>query len=136
LSGAVAALFALNGAASLITGEVILPESFMSSFKTDQFVPIFGLSELGAAVNRQVHSAKLMANVFVSPGVESRAFRALDGTAKLRHAVQSLGEHAETVLGSQFITPAALEAGLAGNVQSFLELRGDALLEAARRLAS
>lgn len=134
LSGAVAALFALNDAASLLSGELIPAESFMSSFNTEQFVPIFSAAEIAAALGRQVHSSKLMANVVLARDVDMRPLRALDGATKLRTAMEVLGQKAESVFHSQFLTRVAVTAALAGDVLSFLQLRGLALLEAAQSL--
>jgi len=134
LSGAVASLFAFGGGSSVLTGETIPPETFMASFNTDQYVPVFDAAHISAALGRDVHSAKVIANVILSPEAEVRQIRSLAGAAKLGAAVKQLEAWGRAVLASQFVTEDALAAALAGDVRTFLELRGEEFLGAARQL--
>jgi len=134
LSGAVAGLFAMNRARSLVTGEVIEAEWYRSSFDTGWYVPLFGVSELRRVLTDAPFSAKLMANIAVSTPSDSRILKSRGGLEKIIALRETLGPSAEDVLRSQLISEAAVAAILDNDIQSFIEIRASTMHEAARSL--
>lgn len=134
LSGAVAALFAMNSARSFLTGAVIPPEAYMSVFNTEQFVSIVELDEVQAAVGRAVHSSKIMSNIVVSEVGEVRRLRALSSLSKVTEVLERFPADGRAILASQFISAPAVAAALDGDVEAFLDLRAYSLFHAAASL--
>lgn len=137
LSAAVASMLATAGARSLVSGDLLDVESYMTEFSGEQYVGLYSLDTVQATVANRATSSKIIANTVLVP--EGDRLRVLDTTPKL--LIESLFNkfnevEAQEILRSQFISPAAAEMILEDRPADFLRERARVLYSGAASLAS
>ena len=131
LSAGLASLFAKNGACSLVTGEVIDTELFMSSFDPIHYGSLVRRDDLPTGET----SAKSLANIFLCTDSDRLALRGTSISAFLA-SVRWPAAEKRAVLQSQFVTPTGWGHLKAGRLQQFFGDRASAIVAAARALTT
>ncbi|HEX8231218.1 MAG TPA: DUF262 domain-containing protein [Chloroflexia bacterium] len=135
LSTAIVSLFGKNDARSLLTGEVIDPESYMVSFKPDFFEAIVPIGEIRHTGKRGMPSAKLLANICLIPTSTRRSLPGGNSGGSAILAILSVterlgDEHGRLTLASQFISEEALSYLLLSDFTAFLRVRANDIFQA------
>lgn len=121
LSGAMVCLFAARGARSMVSGEVIPPESYTGSFESGHFKP----------VSVDVQPARTIANMFVCSDADWSILKRTSVDAALA-ALRMRGDLAfQRTIDSQMITPECLVALRTGDISRYILLRAQSLVEGA-----
>jgi Protein of unknown function DUF262 len=135
LSTAFVELLAAHSARSLVSGDIVEPNVFMSEFTQSQYLPVFSISEVRDALDQPITSSKVIANVVLIPEEEQVALQNRHALAAwFGDFLKSAPEYASVSLSSQFIEGPCLEALLQGNVREFLRLRAHAVIKFADEL--
>lgn len=134
LSAAFACLFARNGARSLITGEVIAPESYMKEFAAKNFDGLFESRELSDTFRREFPSKKILANTFLFSEGDLLEANGLSGTELLGRCIARHGENAPLILESQFVNPHSIYFLQQQDIGSFLTTRASFIVQIAHSL--
>ena len=136
LSAAFACMFARNGARSLLTGEIIPPESYMREFATKNFEGMFANDELARSFHRDFHSKKIFANTFLFSEQDLLEIEGLSGAEVLGTCRERHGAEAQKILASQFVIPNTLQLADQRDFGSFLVTRAAVLVAAAEQLVT
>ena len=136
LSSSIAALFAVNGAKSLITGEPIPPSLFMDEFEGQDYKGWLSTEELSMALDRKISTPKLLANILLLPERSPEIPVESKGTKLLYWMQQRFGEKTESILLSQFIDSRCVEYLAHGDMRTFLTARARAIVAAAELVAT
>ena len=130
LSAAIATLFSINHARSIFTGDIIAPETYMSEFTSKPFVPIWDYDSLQTTIG-EVSSSKLIPNMLLvseDDEIELKKSSPLRALVSIR---ERLGNRADQVLVSQFISDDSLKHLARPDPALFLFERSDIMLTAA-----
>jgi hypothetical protein len=136
LSSALATMFALNGARSLVSGELIDPENYMLEFSGENFEGLYPLSTIRSHFNTSAISSKIFANIVVVSESERKAILKTDPKALISSLFARFGEEAKVILDSQFISLQAANIILEGSPVSFFANRACDLYRSASNLAT
>lgn len=137
LSAAVASMLAVGGARSLVSGEFVDPELYMSEFSGENYVGLYPLDTIQANIAANATSSKFFANTILVAEVDRK--EVLDATPKtlLDSLYKKFGEQqAEAILASQFVSPTAAKMILEERPYDFLYERAKTLLDGANSLAA
>lgn len=134
VASALATLFASNGARSIVTGEEIATEAFMTEFSSATYWPIFSAKALGDAADYDFDSARLLGNMIVVSPEDRAALRRLGDGAVQKALAELNKEKRVKTLASQVISPRSYRLLAAGNPVGFLESRVEDIVEAAKRV--
>ncbi|PNY82864.1 DUF262 domain-containing protein [Deinococcus koreensis] len=109
LSSAVYNLFAINGARSLTTGELIDPEEYMNKFEGKNFASIVDVSKIRRLANRQSSSQKALTNLILVTNDEAREIQR--GNLVPKELIEDLSQSSSgrSILKSQFIDQGLIE---------------------------
>ncbi len=137
LSAAIAAMLAVKGARSLISGELIDPESYMLEFSSENFGHLYPLPLIQQTAAANITSASVFANIVIISEADRK--RLLGRTPK--KLIRSLYERfnraeVEAILDSQLISPNATQMILQERPHDFLNERAKGLYEMASSLSS
>lgn len=134
ISCALGTLFASRAARSVVTGEEIPTEYFMSKFSTDSYWPVFSTDDLEDLYDEEVETAKFVPNIIViSPG--DRAVLRKMGDGAVGKALAGLSkEGRRATLASQAISSGSYKSLAANNVAVFLRGRSNDIVLAAKEL--
>lgn len=130
LSGAIASLFAVSKARSIMSGVVIPAERYMSEFSPSNYEAILGLNLLPSNSTRS-GSSKLLANIVAVGDEDVRLLRnqsVFDAICTLR---TRLPNDANAILRSQLL-PEDADVMLKQSVEKFLEARAETMLQSAK----
>jgi hypothetical protein len=130
LSTAVASLFAHLGARSIVTGELIRPEIYMSEFSQQHFERIISSHEL-KTVEEGIWSNRVMANVVLFNEEDRLQMPKREVRKRL---VELYEQGSEDVLESQMIPMEAAAALRAGDEREFLVVRARMMMYRAAML--
>ena len=119
LSGALATMFAVQGARSLFTGELIPPSDYMTEFVAKNYQPFLSTREL----SRQAPSNKLLANTVLVSSDEAYAAKSLRAADCIAALFEKDVDQAQAICDSQFIPANAVEALRRGEYDNFIDLR-------------
>lgn len=136
LSSAIASTFAIRGARSFVTGEIIDTEFYMRDFSPENFEGLFSLNRIRAEHNPHLGSAKIFANIVVVPEAEQKYIRVHEPEELFRGLFEKFGADAERILESQLIPPHVAQHALNGNLNAFFAGRAAALYAAATELSN
>jgi hypothetical protein len=135
LSAAFACLFAKHQARSLLTGEVIPPESYMQEFSTKNFQGLFPIRELSGAFDREYQSDKMFANTFLFSEGDLLATKGVFGRELIEMSMKNHPTLFSEIIRSQFVVPDMLLFLREGDVGSFLHTRASLITSLAKRVA-
>jgi hypothetical protein len=130
LSAAFAAMFAQNGASSILDGNMIEPRSYMTEFSPTHFGGILKVDELAVAFPERQTTTKILANLFVA-GEGEAAFADRDGV--VREALGS-GDLNDELLASQFLDRQCLDLLKGERWREFLERRAGFMIAKAHQM--
>jgi hypothetical protein len=128
LSGALASLLAVSGVRSLLTGDTIAPETFMTEFSAKNYEGLVALDMLAEATDTPVATNRMMANIVVVPEGEGRRMRVRGAKGVLEDLEGKFGDDWKSVLLSQCIPEFAAREVTSGQVLPFLVARAAFLL--------
>ncbi len=135
LSSAIAALFASNKARSLVTGEVIPPEKYMTDFKVENFEAICSQKAVQASTIRKVSSPKVLANLCVVLDTDRKSYNPFNPHALLLSVYERFEpETADEILRSLFVDDQTFYILKGGDEIDFLRHRSANMLMAAGRV--
>ncbi len=132
LSCALGTLFASRAARSVVTGEEIPTDYFMSKFSTDSYWPVFSTDDLEDLYDEEVETAKFVPNIVVV-GPEDRVVLRKMGDGAVGKALSALSRDARrATLASQTISPESFKFLAANDLAGFLRGRSKDIVLAAK----
>ena len=135
LSSAIAMMFAVRGAHSLLTGELIPPTDYMTEFVAKNFQALLSTEELQQS-GRVSASSKLLANTILVSSVDASKLRASSSADLISAIVSKFKAEANDICESQFITEEGRQALESGNLAAFIDIRAATMFSAASKLAT
>jgi len=135
LSSAIAAMFAVRGARSFLTGEVIPPSDYMTEFVVKNFQALLSTEELQKA-GRTSSSNKILSNIILMSSADASERRASNTKDFVSTMVASFETKTYDIFESQFITVAGRQALESGDYETFVNTRAATMFLAASTLAS
>ncbi len=136
LSAGFASMHAVNGARSLVTGEVINPEYYMSEFNAENFEAFLPLEIIRKLLGAQTLSSKILANTIVVTESDRQVVRRLNPLQLIERLFDVLGDEAAVdVMNSQFIPPNTRELLQHEYFEDVLGERASRLEKQAEKLA-
>lgn len=136
LSAAFASMLAIRGARSLVSGQVIDPETYMIEFSSENFVGLYPLNIVHSIVNDTLSSARTFANVIVISEVERKVVLGAAPKILITSLQDRFGGEAKDILATQFISEVAVNCLLNNDVRGFFIERAKVIYEHARLLTS
>ena len=133
LSGAIAALFAVSNARSLITGQVISPGAYMAEFSAANYEGILPVEALPPGAAQRTGSNKILANIVVTNG---DGVRRSESVVDLVYAYrQKSPQDANGIFRSQLM-PEDADSLLQHSPSEFLEKRAQIMFDVAAQKAA
>ena len=136
MAGGVANVLALSSPRSVFTGKHVDVTEFMGDFNSDRFSPILSLEEVRSAINTDLDSSKILANVIVASARDVGRL----GSKSIRDALMQLESRdkklLQDVLKSQVISEKAFKALKDENLAVFLRQRAKDIISRAKELCS
>ncbi|WP_164013902.1 DUF262 domain-containing protein [Pyxidicoccus trucidator] len=128
LSSALATLFSMREAKSLVTGDAIDPQEFMSEFNQSSYYPIVEMNELSVS-EIESDTARLLPNMILGVPSDRKEFRKTSVLETILTAPKRFGKSANSILDSQLITDECLRHLKEGDWNAFLYSRAQYIIE-------
>jgi len=129
------AMIAAKQPRSLITGEIIDPETFMRDASLENFEGLFPRHELELDMGKHLGSSKLIANSVVVSEFERKQFLSTTPQELINSLRARFGEQeADGILNSQFVSKQVADPILARKPTEFLDTRAFELVQFAKSL--
>lgn len=130
LTNTVASLFAVSGARSFVTGEKIDPNTYMSSFDSDDYSGILKAPALSDILRKKIVSEKIMANSILMPKADRKSVNVVSGDWLIQQYDDLKLD--ESFCRSQLLSVQALDSLRAHDWGNFLQYRADYIERLAR----
>lgn len=133
LSSTIATMFAVNGARSLVTGELIDPEEYMAEFSNEHFVGLLKADEMRPIFTMGTPQTKSFATIVLVTEADRKALGSLPARLFLLQLIERFGDDANTILQSQFIPRFVADLLIQGKLEDFVLGRAITLQSFAHR---
>jgi hypothetical protein len=134
ISCALGALFASQGARSVVTGKELDPETYMAKFSSDDYWPVLNADTLAKIVGEDaLITAKYVPNVVVVSPHDRVVLRKLGDDAVAKALADLPKDDRRKTLLSQTISPATYKHLESGDALRFMTGRSDDIIEGARK---
>ncbi|MGA2939136.1 MAG: DUF262 domain-containing protein [Syntrophobacteraceae bacterium] len=135
LSAAVASMFAVRNARSLISGDIIDPDLFMREFSAENYDVFYPLPIMREIINPRMTSARSLANMVLLAESDRKVFKSLSTDGIIKYVRDTFRDESEAVLESQFISSSAGDAAMKGFPKTFIRERAVEMYRFAKDLS-